>query len=641
MATILSRIDQLSGRPMSKMVVVKRIQDTTKACNLNSNSRCECLLVFKGILLGKEEPGCGLASLCQALQEMENYYNYMEALDENEYNPFQWSEPTKFWKLFNPYFGKKGSFSLTVNTPDRKGSLPVFCNAAVKVLFDSDSGCFLKFFDSCLNKNSNAKKQPRHPMMQAVATDYPEQKVKERLVRMLASHYVSRSGNTKAGFPYKLSLTMPNAYSKYEFMYDDIPIGSQSKFEKLYSGIRSAMFSTSDQKECIVIANHAMTYKHDISKDGAKRRRFNKDRSHSVFAWNGVICAAKEDILRDGKVVPGEDLLHYADAEVGEMKPETLEAMLGYYRSRFPGHSNHGDFLGGVKCEKAYGNNPSIFCNGYTLSATGNSLLDMLRRDERMDLSASITVGYDVLKDHAIELATQHLKSLGYKETEIPEFQVSYDTAFLQSRPFSIPRTCQHNHTDIWKYYIRDNLLANKIYVFSIFMPLQEEGMYLRLLENSDTLDGDDNIVFIMHGSYLMMPVTCWHAGNFVTSLDGNIRSQIYVVLTPKGVQRPDLSNKAVSGDRLYQEDKKPKAKKARKKRKDEKADEEEKAKGMMLVAEDGRRIHLWEGETGDGLVNGQVTLCHSSTDTKGAVMHDEAPNISKLLCNMNEVLLL
>ena len=632
MATVLEQIDQLSTGRLSQSNVVKKIVGTTKACNLNSKSGCKCLLDFKGQLLGEKIPACGLTDLGQALGEMEDYYNYLESLDMITYNPFHWSEPTKFWKLFNPYFGKVGSYSLKVNHPKLGGSLPVFCNAALKELFGThDNGCFKKFFDSCLNKNTNATKQPHNPMMQAVATDYPEQKVKERLVRILANHHVSRSKDPKATFPYNLSLPMKEAFVKYEKMYPDIPIYSKAKFEKLYSGARSALFSSSDEKECIVIANHQMKYKHDMSKGDAKRQRFDDAKFRTVFAWEGKHCATKEEILVNGRA--GKDLLHYADAEVGRMPPETLEAMLGYYRSRFPGHSEHGDFLGGVMCEKARGMNPSVFCNSFTVSATGNSLLDMLRSDGKTQWIAPITEGYSVLKDHAIALATQHLQSLG--ETEIPEFQVSTDTAFLQSRPFSIPRTCQNNHIDMHAWYIRDNLLSKQIYVFSVFMPLQEEGMYLRLIENRSTEDGDDNMVFIMHGSYLMMPASCWHAGNFVTSLDGNIRNQIYVVLTPKGVKRPNLSDTAVGNDTVYQTDGKKKTKEQKEK------EEKEKGNGVVLVEEDGRRIHVWDGEEVNGLKRGEITLSHSSTDSRGAVMHGEGPNISKLLCNMNDVLLL
>ena len=63
----------------------------------------------------------------------------------------------------------------------------------------------------------------------------------------------------------------------------------------------------------------------------------------------------------------------------------------------------------------------------------------------------------------------------------------------------------------------------------------------------------------------------------------------------------------------------------------------------MVLIAEDGRKIHVWGGDESDEpkLVRGSVHLSHSMTDPKGAVLHDEAPNISKLLCNMNDTLLL
>ncbi|CAB9530698.1 hypothetical protein SEMRO_2996_G341820.1 [Seminavis robusta] len=270
-----------------------------------------------------------------------------------------------------------------------------------------------------------------------------------------------------------------------------------------------------------------------------------------------------------------------------------------------------------------------MFCNGETDNPTGNSLIEMMRKDlkaymaddntdketalkalkESAVAQAEVKEGYKILEEHALRLAAEHC------------------------------RTCQHYHIDIRDQDIKTDLLDKDVYVFSVFMPLQEHGMFLKLITNPKFGDTDDKMAFVQHGSYLMMPATAWHSGSFSTNLKGNLRAQIYVCLTPEGMSRGRPVVSSYLNDTIYQGD----------------------SDGVLLLDEHGRRPHVWDGaeaevdEKGEvkvqvnekcevkvqGFPKGSIVLSHSGTDLEDAILHESESTISKVLMNLNDVLLL
>jgi hypothetical protein len=83
----------------------------------------------------------------------------------------------------------------------------------------------------------------------------------------------------------------------------------------------------------------------------------------------------------------------------------------------------------------------------------------------------------------------------------------------------------QPPHQDYSREYLR-SLGDNKLVFFAVF-PLSTDGMMLQVWESG--VRGPGKLVFLPHGSLLVLPGDTIHGGGLMTALSGNIRAHLYI----------------------------------------------------------------------------------------------------------------
>ena len=245
---------------------------------------------------------------------------------------------------------------------------------------------------------------------------------------------------------------------------------------------------------------------------------------------------------------------HFVHGLVSEAPTESLQVLLQGYKHYVETYAEHnGYFCRGFRFQSAQGVPTMRSVYNMNLPSSHNPVTDMLRDWLDTDAKKKVEQLCDAITQ---KVRTAHRLYLG----PYYDAQGGYDTYI----DFGFVQTCLDNtayketrvelpHLDVAAGTIYD-YIQKGVYVYSIYVPLVKEGMWLQVWESSnpDTkenwMKGADlrgRMVHITHGSFFVLPITAYHGGNFATTYNGNIHAHFYITVMPKGGTKPQLKQGA------------------------------------------------------------------------------------------------
>ena len=238
------------------------------------------------------------------------------------------------------------------------------------------------------------------------------------------------------------------------------------------------------------------------------------------------------------------NVAHFESGLVGAAPKESLVLLLTKYRELIETVPTEGqEFCNGNNFVCAMGVPSMLSVHCHDDQVDGNAATTMLQ-GRISDDDAAVLDGLRNSITNCVKKA--HKLYLGHEYVD-DAYNVYTSFQFVQTRINPHEVRVEMPHLDFGPADIA-TWMDQGVYVYLVIVPLTQGGNWeqIWLDDTKDEVGASDargRMVFVTYGSFLVLPMTALHGGNFACTYDGSTHCRFHVTVTPNNVQKPNLRN--------------------------------------------------------------------------------------------------